>query len=378
MNVLVVGAGIGGLTTAITLDRSGHRVTLVERMDRFAPAGAGLIVAPNAARALASLGIDLASRGYALPHLDVLRPDGRILQRIEPQRLTGAYGPLWALSRASLHEALLEVLPSSVEVVLGCTVEGIRQVEDGVVVRLNVERQVDLVVGADGIHSKVREAACGPRPLRYSGVTCWRGLVPNPGYGHAFEVWGGEARVGVVPLRDDRLYYFLVHSAPRRAPAPEWPDGFERLFGHLRPVVGDLLDALEEAPPLHHDLEELDRPAWGTPRALLLGDAAHAITPNQGQGAAMAIEDALALDQALAGGLEGALARYVALRHRRVRRIQLDSRRLGRLAHWHNPVARAFRDGLMRLLPTSVGDAQYRRVVEPGLALVQSAGAPAS
>jgi 2-polyprenyl-6-methoxyphenol hydroxylase-like FAD-dependent oxidoreductase len=103
---------------------------------------------------------------------------------------------------------------------------------------------------------------------------------------------------------------------------------------------------------------------------LLLGDAAHSMTPNQGQGAAMAIEDAFALTTALAPGAEGALERYRELRHARVRRMQLDSRRLGELAHWQHPVGCALRNALLRALPRSLGDAQFRRVVEPGLALL--------
>ena len=96
------------------------------------------------------------------------------------------------------------------------------------------------------------------------------------------------------------------------------------------------------------------------------------MTPNQGQGAAMAVEDALALVKAVAPGLEGALHRYRAVRHERVRRVQLDSRRLGRIAHWRAPLARWLRDGLFRALPESAGRAQYRRVVDPGLALLSS------
>lgn len=375
MNVLVVGGGIGGITAAIALSRAGHRVTLAEKAERFAPVGAGIIMAPNATHALASLGVELSAHAFALPSLDVVRADGTLLQRIDAQRLAGEYGPTWALTRPALHAALLAALPAEVEVLKGCAVGEVNDLGAHVDVALGAEapRRFDLVVGADGLRSAVRERLLGPIALRYSGVTCWRGLTPNPGFTRAIEAWGGEARVGVVPLRDERVYYYLVKSAPRQAPTLAWPEGFREAFGHFRGGVEQFLGGLREAPPLHHDLQELPAPVWGRGRVLLLGDAAHGMTPNQGQGAAMAIEDALALVTALDRGAEGALTRYAEKRHDRVRKVQLDSRRLGEISHWRSPLARAARDGLMRLLPASVGLAQVRRMVAPGLALLAQA-----
>jgi len=372
MNVLVIGAGIGGLSSAIALARAGHEVTLVEKMERFEPVGAGIVLAPNAARALESLGVELASRGHALPSVDLVSADGQLIQRIESQHLDERYGPTWALSRPALHEALLAALPPSVEVRLGTPVTDVLEDDVGLEVRLDRTRRYDVAVGADGLRSAVRDRVMGAARIRYSGVTCWRGLVTNPGLEGAIEAWGGAARIGVVPLAQGHLYYFLVLSAPRRAPSLGWPDGFRKAFGHFRGEVARLFDVLGEAPPLHHDLDELEAPVWGRDRLFLLGDAAHGMTPNQGQGAAMAVEDALALVKAVAPGLEGALHRYRAVRHERVRRVQLDSRRLGRIAHWRAPFARWFRDGLLRALPESAGRAQYRRVVDPGLALLSS------
>jgi 2-polyprenyl-6-methoxyphenol hydroxylase-like FAD-dependent oxidoreductase len=276
--------------------------------------------------------------------------------------------------RSALHEVLLAAVPNDVEIVHGSTVTELTDTGDAVDVTFGSaasRRRFEVMVGADGLNSTVRTLLYGPQKLRYSGVTCWRGLAKNPGLTRAVEAWGGATRLGAVPLPDERVYYYYVMSAPPRAPQPSWPDGFHRAFGHHKGELAEFFETLHEAPPLHHDLDELDSPLWGRSRVFLLGDAAHAMTPNQGQGAAMAIEDAIALRQALRGGTDGAVKRYAELRHRRVRAVQLASRRIGSASHWRSPLARAARDGLMRRLPASTGDKQYRGIVEPGLALLR-------
>jgi 2-heptyl-3-hydroxy-4(1H)-quinolone synthase len=372
MKILIVGGGIGGVTAACALGRR-HEVTLLERAGEFTPVGAGIILAPNALAVLDALGIDAREVGLPLEELRVTDAADRTIQTIRP---SGGAGLPHTFSRPELHRQLLAALPPSVDVRLGTVVDSFEETPDGVEVQSTrgLERY-DLLIGADGLRSVVRETLFGPSQYRYSGVTCFRGITRNPGLTCAIESWGNQARVGLVPLKGAELYYFLVHSAPERSDAPSFPGQFLSIYGQFGGLAPRVLEQIESLPLLHHDLVELERPVWGQGRVILLGDAAHAMTPNQGQGAAMAIEDALGLHMAVRDGIAGALERYRLLRESRVRKVQLDSRRIGDLAHIRSGALQKLRNGALRLLPDSLSQKQYASLVAPGLDLAERAAA---
>jgi 2-polyprenyl-6-methoxyphenol hydroxylase-like FAD-dependent oxidoreductase len=199
----------------------------------------------------------------------------------------------------------------------------------------------DVLIGADGIYSAVRGHALSPVQIRYSGCTCWRGICRNPGITEALEDWGGAARVGIVPLTGHRMYVFLVLTAPRDLPRQTSIALIRAAFAGFASPVPEVLDALAESELLHHDIEELQRPVWGCNCTVLIGDAAHAMTPNQGQGAAMAIEDAVVLPRVV--NTKDPASAIAARRSSRVAHIQRGSRWLGELAHWQSPVAVSLR-----------------------------------
>jgi 2-polyprenyl-6-methoxyphenol hydroxylase-like FAD-dependent oxidoreductase len=275
MRILIVGGGIGGLTAAIALSRRKHKVTLIEKSPGFSPVGAGLILAPNAAHILRWLGVKPELCGQRVDLMKVVDAHGNSLLALDHEVLTQRYGATWSCARAELHEALVRALPTSVEVRLGTTLEHLEETAHGVSVSfLNAVEHFDVVVGADGIRSRVRALVDPQARLRYSGQTCYRGLVENPGLLNAVEAWGDDVRIGVVPMSQHRLYFYLVHRAAAQTKPLEFPTDFERIFGGLRGGIELLFSNLKHAPPLHHDLEELERPTWGRGRLFLLGDAA--------------------------------------------------------------------------------------------------------
>jgi 2-polyprenyl-6-methoxyphenol hydroxylase-like FAD-dependent oxidoreductase len=324
--------------------------------------------------------------GCPLGSMDLLRSDGGPLSRLPLERLRAEVGPVYACHRAELHAALAAALPKAARTALGYQVSALSETADGTTLTLTgaggeaQQVRARLVIGADGLRSSVRTLLGEGAPLRYSGETCWRAIVRGVAAEGASESWGVRARVGVVPLRPGedgapRVYTFwTAYASPGAPPLPfrEVVARFSAFEGLARRVV----DATREQHLVHHDLWETAAPSWGRGRVWLLGDAAHGMTPNQGQGAAMAIEDALALALALPGpidlsaaGLTAAHARYVSARHQRVRQVQLDSRRLGQVAGLAARPLRWLRDLALRLAPESASLAHYRKLAAPGLAL---------
>ncbi|ETK31601.1 FAD-dependent monooxygenase [Microbispora sp. ATCC PTA-5024] len=365
---VVIGGGIGGLTAAVALERRGWAVTVVEQAASVEPVGSGLAVAPNALRALDTIGLGDEIRKLAAIQGDagIRRPSGRWLTRTSAEQATARYGdPTVLLLRSALVDLLAGALsPGALR--LGTRVTA-ADPATGRVATDGGTLKADLVVAADGIRSATRSALFPghPGPV-YAGVTSWRIVVPMKGPVPASETWGPGLLFGVMPLANDRVYCYATAVVPPGGRAADERDELVRLFGRWHDPIPALLAAADPAAVLRHDIHSLDAPlpAFHRGRVALLGDAAHAMTPNLGQGACQAVEDAVVLARLVGPGLPAddladrvaaGLAAYSAARTARTRPIVRRSRAIGRVTGWRNPAARAARDGMIvavnRLLP---------------------------
>lgn len=333
--VLIVGGGVGGLCAAIALGRQGVAIDLVELKSEWTVYGVGIIQQSNVVREMAKLGLIDAylDAGIAFEDVVIYGDEGQQIVRIPGQRLAGPEYPAnVGISRRALHKVLSEsAIASGAQVRLGLSVEALDQDEAGVDVLFTdgSRGRYDLVIGADGLYSKVRSLVFGDRyQPRFTGQAVWRYNFPRAAQlDHLASYQCAAGNAGLVPLADDLMYLFVTSHEPGN-PWMETEtlaeqmrqrlDGFGGLIGELRELITDSNEVVYK--PL--EAVFVSEP-WYRGRVVIIGDAAHATTPHLGQGAGMAIEDAVVLSEELAsdGDLEQQLQRFMARRFERCKFI---------------------------------------------------------
>jgi 2-polyprenyl-6-methoxyphenol hydroxylase-like FAD-dependent oxidoreductase len=354
----VVGAGIGGLAAGIALRKAGCDATVYERAEELRPLGAGLSIWPNGVRALRSLGLGAAADEAPRTGGALRRADGSALAEFTPDLIAERYdAPLVGLDRGDLHAALLSGLGAT-NLRLGARVIDV----DGGRIALTdgEELRADLIVGADGLNSLVREHVLRDGDPIDSGIVAFRGLADWDGEVPAGEWWGPDSVAGLLPLHGGRVYWYLARRGHTEgdelqnalhdyaAPLPQ--------IAHTTPREEILCHRLYDRPPAKR---------WNSGATTLLGDAAHPMLPFLGQGACAALEDAVALGEALANSesVPAAVSGYEARRLGRTAALVKGSRQAASMVLPGSGMRRRARDLLVARLPDSVRLRQLDRVI---------------
>lgn len=333
-DILVIGGGIGGLTAAIALRAEGHRVTVIERDPEWSVYGVGIIQQGNVLRAMKQLGLleDYVSAAVGFDFVAVHAPDGTMVAKVPSPRLIEDCPANVGIARPALQQVLVKrAHASGAELRLGITAETLE--DDGDSVRVGFpdgsHARFDLVAGADGIHSQTRGRLFpdAPEPA-FTGQAVWRYNLPRPADLDSLHVYNGPIGAGLVPISDALMYIYLTTPEPGN---PHYPRAglAAAMRSKVPAALGELAaQIVDDEGVVYRPLETfLLEGAWHSGRIVLLGDAVHASTPHLGQGAGMAIEDAIVLAEEIGrhDTPEAAFAAYHERRFERCRYIVEES-----------------------------------------------------
>ncbi|MDD5359926.1 MAG: FAD-dependent monooxygenase [Sulfurovaceae bacterium] len=370
--ILIVGGGVAGLMTKNRLEALGYAPTLVEKADALRTSGTGILLGANVLRIFRECGLEeaLLAKSQKLREirsLDYLgEPIGGFdLAKIERDT---SYATV-AIHRHDLHE----ILSNSVDqdtIKLGYQLTQIKY--NGTTYSVSFENgeegEYDYIIGADGLYSQVREELFGHIGLRDSHQGCWRFVIDIPkdiDITSSCEMWGDKKRVGIFPIGQGKVYCFLVvtcHGEEENMDLDMVLDTFKGFCGDWQSIAHDVASIKPEL--IYGKLADLDSIILHKDRAILIGDAGHATTPNLGQGAAMGIEGAYLFGELLKEhSIDKAMELYAQKRYNRVNNIRERSRMLGKIAHISSPFLQGVRNFVMRMTPSSIGQKQFENTI---------------
>jgi 2-polyprenyl-6-methoxyphenol hydroxylase-like FAD-dependent oxidoreductase len=358
--ILIIGAGIGGLATAIALQQAGFEAAIYENASALRGIGAGISLWSNATAVLEKLGLldEAVSKSAVFNSVKILNERGELLL----QTNIGNYPtPAICIHRADLIDLLRHNCAHGT-IHLDKNFERFEQTETSVTAFFEdgTSAAGDILIGADGIHSRVRAQIKGDAKPVYRGYTVWRSTVEFDAAGldvdSPSETFGAGKRVGLVPIGKNRFYWYATNNQPENSilQSIERKTQLLDFFHDWHAPIPQIIAATNAEDILQNDCyDRLPEHGWSTGRVCLIGDAAHPTTPNLGQGGCMALEDAIVLTKCLQNSpaASEAFREFEALRFARTKFIIERSLLLGRVGQWQNLLAVFLRDTLTRFTP---------------------------
>lgn len=370
MKVAIIGGGIGGLTTALALLKNNLDVTIYESASEIKSVGAGIIMANNAMQVFDKLGIrqKIEKAGHKISTITITDPQLKTLSDVQLDTFERKYGVYnTAIHRADLQMILAEEIGFE-NIKLS---KRLSKIEKGNGYQLTFEDgsfvNTDVVIGADGIKSVVRQQVFNIGKLRSSKQKCWRGVSEfdwTAKYNHqAVEAWGKGKRFGFVRINDQKVYWYAVINEN----LVKNPNHLAELFADFNPEVPRMISETPKEKIFVNDIIDLEPIyQWQKDRVCLIGDAAHATTPNMGQGACQAIEDAYILGKLLGEGksIDEVFRQYEQLRMKKAHYIVNMSSTIGKVSHYENGLAVWLRNTLLKATPGSANEKQMEKVFD--------------
>ncbi|WP_420601851.1 FAD-dependent monooxygenase [Flagellimonas sp.] len=370
MTIDIIGAGIGGLTTAIALEKKGFMVRVFEQSPELKPIGAGIILANNAMQVYQKLNLKevIEQRGNPISSINITKPNLRPISKVDLTYFERKHSVKnIAIHRGKLQQILVDQLKST-NIYLNHRLTDIKQ-QNGQYQLIFEDKEVSsqIVVGADGLNSRVRRKLFPNNSTRNADQLCWRGIadldLPEAHKNELNEAWGKADRFGFVQIAPKKVYWYALKT--KKASVNEFDSTkLEAYFNSYTPIVKDIIAATPKKQIHTADIIDLKPTAiWHKDNVCLLGDAAHAATPNMGQGACQAIEDAYVLSECLANGLpDQAFQKFQEIRMPKAHQVVKTSWRLGKLAHLSNPFLIGLRNFAMKMAPKAANRKQTEQL----------------
>lgn len=371
MVIDIIGGGIGGLTTSIALGKKGVKTRVFEAAEKIKPVGAGIILANNAMQVFEKLGLraEIEAKGNPISSVNITRSSLKPLSQADLSYFEKKFDVKnIAIHRGVLQQILIHHLDPAV-LHLNHPLKDVKRNNDNYVLEFDNGTNLDssVLIGADGINSTVRECLFTNNKIRRANQICWRGVtnytLPEQYQHELVEAWGKSERFGFVQIARDKVYWYALKSFKKEAKEFSL-DQMDRYFSKFDKVVRDLIANTKKEEIHTAEISDLEpQGSWIKGNACLLGDAAHAMTPNMGQGACQAIEDAYVLAECIANNdLTSAFNAYQELRAPKAEQIVKASWMLGKIAHVSNPILAELRNLLFQMTPSSMNKRQLEQL----------------